>query len=157
MPLAPATPAPAALADLLRSLDLEAETTPVFLNFFRSDCPWCQSDLPRLAEAYGRHNDLHIHVLAVAVGDDNAESATAFAAEHEWPFAVVADESGTLRAGFGVERVPTVVLVGGTGLVECTYEGATEQLAGILEQTIFAAAHGTEPPEYHMVGNGCAP
>jgi hypothetical protein len=53
--------------------------------------------------------------------------------------------------------VPAVVAINAQGLVERTYEGATEQLPGIVEQTIFALAHSSEPPEYEMIGNGCAP
>lgn len=156
MPLQPSTPAPAVLHDLLRSLDLETDT-PVFLNFFRSDCPWCQSEMPQLAQTYKRHHDLNIQVLGVAVGDDTPETIEKFVADKQLTFPVVPDPDGALRSAFAIERVPTVVAIGATGLIECTFEGATEQLNGILEQAIFAAAHGTQMPEFHMTGNGCAP
>ena len=157
MPLASATPAPAALFDVLNSLGLSQEHTPVFLVFFRSDCPWCASDLPQFAQIFRRHTDLELHIIGVAVGNDTPERAQEFARDKEWTLPVVTDPSGALRAAFQIGRVPAIVMVNATGLVERTYEGATEQLTGILEQTIFAAAHKTAPPEYDMVGNGCAP
>lgn len=157
MPLETSTPAPAVLQDLLRSLDLETENTPVFLNFFRSDCPWCQSEIPQLAHTYQRHKDLNLHFLGIAVGEETQETAEKFAAEKKLDFPVVSDTDGALRAAFAIERVPTIVVIGSNGSIACNFEGATEQLNGIVEQTIFATAHGTTPPEYHMTGNGCAP
>lgn len=157
MSLQPATPAPALLSDLLSQAGLVHDGRPVFLNFFRSDCPWCATEIPRLGEIYARHADLTLYIVGVAVGGDSNESAAAFAQNKGLPFPVVADASGAVKAAFGIERVPAVVAINGQGLVERTYEGATEQLTGIVEQTLFALAHGSEPPEYDMVGNGCAP
>lgn len=157
MSLQPATPAPALLNDLLTQAGLAHDGRPVFLNFFRSDCPWCASEIPRLSEIYARHTDLHLHILGVAVGEDSSQSATAFAQNKALSFPIVVDNGGALKTAFGIERVPAVVAVNGQGLVERTYEGATEQLTGIVEQTLFALAHSSEPPEYDMIGNGCAP
>lgn len=157
MSLQPATPAPAITDDLLAQAGLSRDQQPVFLNFFRSDCPWCAAEVPQLSEIYARRADLPGCVVGVAVGDDTGESAARFAREKQLSFPVVADESGALRAAFGIERVPAVVAINAHGLVERTYQGATEQLPGILEQTLFALAHSSEPPEYDMIGNGCAP
>lgn len=157
MPLQPATPSPAILSEFLAQLGLENDQRPIFLNFFRSDCPWCASEIPRLSEIYARHADLTLHALAVAVGHDSPEAAQSFARDKDLHIPVVTDQNGTLKAAFGIERVPAVVAINAQGLVERTYEGATEQLPGIVEQTIFALAHSSEPPEYDMIGNGCAP
>ncbi|RYG75402.1 TlpA family protein disulfide reductase [bacterium] len=157
MPLQPATPAPDILNDLLAKLDLPSQGHPVFLNFLRSDCPWCASEMPQLSEIYARHRDLSPHIIGVAVGSDDAQKAADFARDKALSFPVIADENGVLKEAFGIERVPAIVAINARGLVERTYEGATEQLSGILEQTLFALAHGTTPPEYDMIGNGCAP
>lgn len=157
MPLQTATPAPAVLNDLLQKLGLSSQGHPVFLNFLRSDCPWCASEMPQLSEIYARHRDLTPHIIGVAVGTDSAEKAAGFARDKALSFPVVADEGGALREAFEIERVPAIVAINARGLVERTYEGATEQLPGILEQTLFALAHGSTPPEYEMIGNGCAP
>lgn len=157
MSLQPATPAPAILAELLTQIGLTPDDQPVFLNFFRSDCPWCASEMPQLSEIYARHEDLSVHIIGVAVGADTAESAAQFAREKLLSFPVIADGSGALKTAFSIERVPAIVAINAHNLVERTYEGVTEQLPGILEQTLFALAHESEPPEYDMIGNGCAP
>lgn len=157
MPLQPATPSPTILGELLAQLGLENDERPIFLNFFRSDCPWCASEIPRLSEIYARHSDLTMHALAIAVGNDSSEAAQSFARDKDLQIPVAADTNGALKAAFAIERVPAVVAINAQGLVERTYEGATEQLPGIVEQTVFALAHDSEPPEYEMIGNGCAP
>ena len=157
MPLQSATPAPDALDDLLQRLEVERDSEPVFLNFFRSDCPWCASEMPQLAEVYRRHDKLGFIVAGIAVGGDDDTSATLFSNAKNLNFPVVSDQSGALKSAFGIERVPAVVAINAQGLVERTYEGVTEQLAGILEQTILAIAHDNAPPVYDMIGNGCAP
>lgn len=158
MPLQPATPAPAALQDLLTQLGLSSNGHPVFLLFFRSDCPWCASEVTHLAEVFARtSHKFSTHVVGIAGGEDDEATARQFAKEKNWPYPVAVDTNGALRSAFGITRVPAIVAINGHGLVERTYEGVTEQLSGILEQTVLSAARGTTPPEYDMIGNGCAP
>lgn len=157
MPLQSATPAPQITAQLLDQLGLSEDNKPVLLNFFRSDCPWCAAEMPQLSDVYARHGQLGAHIIGVAVGHDTPETAAQFAREKLLSFPVIADQNGDLKTAFAIERVPAIVAINAHGLVERTYEGATEQLPGILEQTLFALAHNSEPPEYDMIGNGCAP
>ena len=157
MPLQPATPAPAALDSLLQKLDLDREGCAVILNFFRSDCPWCASEMPQIADVYRRHEKLDLVLVGIAAGNDSDEDATNFANAKNLGFPAVADSGGEIARAFAIERVPAFVVINAQGLVERTYEGVTEQLAGILEQTVLAVAHDNTPPSYDMVGNGCAP
>lgn len=157
MPLQPATPAPAALDELLERLDLERDDQAVILNFFRSDCPWCASEMPQIADVYRRHEKLDFLLAGIAVGNDSDEDATNFANAKNLGFPAVADSDGSLSRAFAIERVPAFVVINPHGLVERIYEGVTEQLAGILEQTVLAVAHDHTPPTYDMIGNGCAP
>ncbi len=157
MPLQPATPTPAALDELLQKLDLERDDRVVILNFFRSDCPWCASELPQIADVYRRHEKLDFLLVGIAVGNDSEEDAINFANAKNLDFPTTADSDGAVRSAFAIERVPAFVVINPHGLVERTYAGVTEQLAGILEQTILAVAHDNTPPTYDMIGNGCAP
>lgn len=113
--------------------------------------------MPQLSEIYARHETLGAHIIGVAVGNDTIETTSQFAREKLLSFPTIADQNGVLKSAFAIERVPAIVAINARGLVERTYEGVTEQLPGILEQTLFALAHDSEPPEYDMIGNGCAP
>ncbi len=116
---------------------------PVLLNFFKSDCSWCQVEIPKLAEVYRRHADLDLRVVGVAVGEATAQ-AEQFAREKELDFPIVVD-AGETGAAYGLERVPTLVLVDAAGIVTQVYEGSSEQLASIVEQTMLAAVRGDKP------------
>lgn len=113
--------------------------------------------MPQIAEVYRRHEKLDLVLAGIAVGTDSDEDATNFANAKNLDFPTLADSDGSLRSAFAIERVPAFVVINPHGLVERTYEGVTEQLAGILEQTVLAVAHNNTPPTYDMIGNGCAP
>lgn len=157
MPLQSATPAPGVLDDVLLRARLARGHRPTTLVFLRSDCPWCASEVPRLSDVFGRLQKLDLCVLGIAGGTDSPETAARFEQEKALNFPVVADETGEVRAAFGIERVPSVVIINGAGLIERTFQGVTEQLAGIVAQTLSAVANNATPPQYNMIGNGCAP
>ena len=144
--------------------DLEGKTiqlsqlrgAPVLLNFYNSTCPWCRTEMPRLADVYRRQDEVSVHILGVVTADDEA-TAAAFAKDKRLEFPIVLDSAHQACADYAIERVPTVVLVDADGNVARVYEGASEQLAGVVEQTILAAAGHAELPDYHLIGNGCGP
>lgn len=129
---------------------------PVLLNFFKSTCPWCQMEMPRLGKVYAhlKEQGINVPIQGIVVGSDTAESATRFAQNSGLDIPLALDTEKTARVDFGLTRVPTIVLVDAKGSIARVYEGASEQLAGIVEQTVFAAARGDVPPDYEMVGNG---
>ena len=157
MPLQSATPAPSALDEFLARASVARENRPVVLVFLRSDCPWCASEVPRLSDIFARHAKFDLAVLGVACGHDSTETASRFQSEKQISFPVVPDEGSALRNAFAIERVPSIVIMNAQGLVECTFEGVTEQLGGIVEQTLGAVVDNSVPPFYEMIGNGCAP
>lgn len=136
--------------------DLHSSGQPVLLNFFKSTCPWCQAEMPRLAKVFAhvKEQGFNVAVQGIVVGSDTPESAARFAANANLAIPLAIDSEKTARADFALTRVPTLVLVDANGIISRVYEGSSEQLAGIVEQTIRAAARGDVPPNYEMVGNG---
>lgn len=131
--------------------------TPILLIFFKSTCPWCQIELPKLGEAFRRHPDIGVQIIGIVVGQDDESSATRFAQEKNLDFRLALDTQHQAREAYPLQRVPTVVLIDRFGNVQRVYEGSAEQLTGIVEQTVLASARGDQPPDYHLVGNGCGP
>lgn len=130
---------------------------PAALIFYTENCTWCRSQMPRLAEVYRRLNNVDVRIIAVLVGEADAARSEIFAREHELDFPVLLDAEREVCAAYQITRVPTIVVIDGEGKITRIYEGATEQLAGIVEQTMLAAAGRHTLPEYSMVGNGCSP
>jgi peroxiredoxin len=129
---------------------------PVLLTFFRTDCTWCHVEMPKMANAFRRHPDFAVEVLGIALDNDRT-LVDAFANEQQLDFTILHDSSGESARAYGIERVPSIVLVDSEGSIARVYEGSSEQLAGIVEQTLMAAARGDELPEYALIGNGCGP
>jgi len=129
--------------------------TPVVLNFLTSNCTWCRSQMSHLTDVYERKHNVDVQILGIFVGQD-ATVAQQFAGEQNLDIRIVTDEAGESQSAFQLERVPTFIFLDSEGKIVCVYEGATEQLAGIIEQTILAVAGHQELPEYSLVGNGCS-
>jgi peroxiredoxin len=135
----------------------EMRGAPMVLNFFHTGCTWCRAMIPQLDNIYDRLVNLDVPILGIVVGEDTPETARAFARENDINILLGVDEDRSIRAAYGLERVPTVVLLDAEGFVVRVYQGSTEQLPGLVEQAIYALARGDEAPEISLVGNGCAP
>lgn len=140
MTLAPGTIAPA--FDLpgsdgdrarLSLADLTSEG-PALLAFFKSSCPVCRLSFPiwgELARRYGRA------VAVVAVSQDPLAKARSWLDEAYF-FAPVVDDSesfATSRA-YGVDTVPTLVLVGVDGRIVDASEGWDRKRANDWDLTL---------------------
>ena len=87
---------------------------PVVMEVFASWCGACRRATPGLVEAYREHGD-KATFIGVSV-DDRREDAAA--AKNGWgiPFDVAHDDGGVARA-YKVSRLPTVIVIGGDGVV----------------------------------------
>jgi peroxiredoxin len=130
---------------------------PLVISFFSSTCPWCVSEMPRLGKVYDnvKQQGIHVPLVGIVTGDETPESAVQFALNCGLDMPLALDPDGSASAAFGIERVPSVVLIDAKGAISRIYEGASEQLTGIVEQALFAAARGDAAPNFELVGNGC--
>ena len=137
----------------------EAKGQPLLLNFFNGTCPWCQSEMPRLGKVYDhlKEQKFHVPMIGIIASQETAESAVQFALHCGLDMPLALDGKRAASAAFGIKRVPTLILIDAQGLLSRVYEGASEQLSGIVEQALFAAARGDAAPTLELVGNGCAP
>jgi peroxiredoxin len=133
---------------------------PVLLFFFTPNCSWCEVALPRFLEVLRRREDAPVRTIGVVHGE--SAPLEVFLQDKNIHFPLALDENGETMRAFQIERVPTLILLGIGGVVARVYEGWTEQLPGILEQTLLAMVHTHDIldhplPEYGQIGNGCAP
>ena len=135
----------------------EMSGAPVVLNFFHTACTWSRTMLPELDAVYDRKDDIDIPILGIACGDDTVETVREFARENDINIFLGVDSDRSIREDYAITRVPTVVFIDAEGRILSTYEGASEQLPGIVEQALLATARGDELPDFKLIGNGCAP
>jgi thiol-disulfide isomerase/thioredoxin len=88
----------------------------ILLDFWASWCGPCRSALPnlkRLQALYGSAN-----FVLVSVSEDDDESAwRAFVASHNMTWPQRLDSDGSIQSQFGVDALPTYVLIGRDGSV----------------------------------------
>ena len=114
-------------------------TAPVLLAFFKISCPTCQMTFPflqRLADRGGPR--------IVGVSQDDAEGTAEFKAAFGVRFETVLDEGFTASNAYGLEYVPTMVLVEPDGRIswrlESFVKAELEALAGRWGVTLFDAS-----------------
>lgn len=116
----------------------------VFLNFWATWCPPCQSemaDIQALYEAHG-YNQEELVVLGVAapnVGNEGSvEDIGAFLAENGYEFPVVMDNELLLNYSYGIQAYPTTFMIDMDGNVYGYISGAltADVMEQIVEQTM---------------------
>ena len=135
----------------------ESLGVPLVLVFFTENCVWCRTELPRMSDVYRHLKHELVHVIGVLANCADTVEAARFVQEYQLEFPVLLDSDGKVTVDFEIARVPTVVVIDREGTIVRVYEGATEQLPGILQQTILSVLGRHELPDYSLVGNGCAP
>ena len=83
---------------------------PVLVDFWATWCGPCESEFPFLEEAYEQYKDkVEVFALSIDENDDDAK-LTEYVASHGLTFPV-GHETFNLFAGFGLNGVPTSIVV----------------------------------------------
>jgi len=89
----------------------------VVLAFWSSACGTCLSELAALDQLQQTYRPAGLVTLAVSVEDDVMRSAR-FAADHPARFPLLLDRKKTVSRAYGIERLPTTVLIDRRGRVQ---------------------------------------
>jgi peroxiredoxin len=98
----------------------------VVLNFWASWCPPCRAELPELKSFYdeldfGKTVFLSINLYT---SERNPAGLPDFIREEGLPFPVLYDRSGQTSADYGVESIPTTVIISPDGEISAVKTGA---------------------------------
>jgi peroxiredoxin len=88
----------------------------VLLAFWSSRCAVCATELARLSELQTTYRAAGLVTLAVSV-DDDMHSAARFAHSHPERFPLLLDLRKGVSRAYGIERLPTMVLIDRRGRV----------------------------------------
>jgi peroxiredoxin len=89
---------------------------PVVLSFWSSRCSTCAGQLAALNRFYGTYRSSGLVVLAVSV-DDDPQRAHDYARAHATAFPLLFDPAKSVSRAYGIERLPTTVLIDRSGVV----------------------------------------
>ncbi len=89
---------------------------PVLLVFWASWCPACREEIPQVNEIYKKYSPEDLQILAVNV-QESAGILKPFLKEFSIEYPVVMDESGEVSVKYGIEGLPTSVLLAKGGKI----------------------------------------
>jgi len=112
---------------------------PIWINFFASWCPPCQSETPTIEEVYETHRAQGLVVIGVSVQESSAADVKAYARTYGLQYTIGFDGTSAVYRAYHVYGLPTQVFVDRQGLVRQVWNGpltlpqAEQLLAPLLE------------------------
>jgi thiol-disulfide isomerase/thioredoxin len=94
----------------------------VLLDFWASWCGPCRNALPKLKQLQAVYGGDQFVVISIGE-DDDRRPWQAFIASHQMTWPQHFDEKGSIRESFGIQGLPTYVLIGRDGTVLNRYVG----------------------------------
>jgi thiol-disulfide isomerase/thioredoxin len=86
------------------------DKSPVLLMFWATWCPYCVGEMPQLMELRGRVRGNDLAILAIDLEEDR-DRVAAYVEARGVNFPVLLDSDARVAGRYGVEGVPTFVLI----------------------------------------------
>ena len=148
---APGTPAPEfSLQDLdgkTFSLPEVLILYPVLLVFFRSDCELCHWALPQLARFEWTFKGQDIEIYYVT-SDHAVVAAETLRSHRLGDIHVLLDPEGKTAGDYGVEQLPSAVLIGPDGAVVRTAEAWDPEGYTLIGRDVKESVAGIRGPQF---------
>jgi peroxiredoxin len=103
----------------------ENKGKPVLLVFGATWCPYCISDIPRLKEIYADYGKRGLIMVNIDI-QESLDKVSRFAKKYQLPYRVLLDETAEVAEKYGVQGVPTTVLLDKNGMIVCRQCRAVE-------------------------------
>jgi peroxiredoxin len=116
----------------------ELKGKAVWINFFASWCPPCQSETPVLRDIADRYKDRGLEVVGISVQETNADDVRAYAERYQLDYTIAADLTGEIFRDYRLWGLPTSFFIAPDGgirsvvLAPLTEAGAQAQVEAIL-------------------------
>ena len=115
----------------IRLADLRGKA--VWINFFASWCPPCQSETPTLRDIADRYRDRGLEVVGVSVQESSPDNVRAYAQKYQLGYTIGADSRGSIYNAFRLRGIPTSFFIGPEGAIHAIVNGPLSE-AGAVRQ-----------------------
>ncbi len=96
---------------------------PVWINFFASWCPPCQSETPTIEEEYEAHRAQGLVVIGVSVQESSVPDVQHYARTYGLQYTIGFDGTSAVYRTYHVYGLPTQVFIDRQGLVHAVWNG----------------------------------
>jgi peroxiredoxin len=145
---------PASLTDLdgrpVRLADLRGKA--VWINFWASWCPPCQSETPVLRDIADRYRDRGLAVVGISVQESSPSNVAAYAAKYQLGYTIAADSTGDVFRSYRLYALPTQFFLGPEGAIRAIVPApmsmtrAIAQVEAILPSALPAPGAASAAP-----------
>jgi peroxiredoxin len=97
----------------------------ILMDFWATWCGPCRMAMPDLQGLQDKFKDRGLEILSVNQGE-SAEQVSSFIQRKKYTFHVVLDQAGAVGSKYGVQGIPTLVLVDKKGVVQWLRVGYSE-------------------------------
>jgi peroxiredoxin len=108
----------------------------MIVDFWTTWCPSCVEELPVLQEVDRRYSNQEVVVLAVDIGESEAE-VRRFLNDNDLDLTVLLDSTEQIAAVYNIRSIPTTFIVDPSGKIDAVHFGSVS--ASQLDQYISAA------------------
>ena len=128
----------------IRLADLRGKA--VWVNFWTTWCPPCQSEVPILRDVSARYKDQGLVLIAISVQETSPADVAAYAARYQLGYTIGFDGSGAIFHAYKAYGLPTQVFIDPNGVIAAIV-GAPLDQAGAEAQirAILPAGGGASP------------
>lgn len=133
------------LADLagnpIRLADLRGKA--VWINFWTTWCPPCQSEVPILRDVSARYRDRGLELIAISVQETSPADVQAYADRYQLGYTIGFDGSGAIFHEYKAYGLPTQVFIDPNGVIQSIVGAPLDEAAAIAHvEAILPAAPG---------------
>jgi cytochrome c biogenesis protein CcmG, thiol:disulfide interchange protein DsbE len=136
------------LADLagkpIRLADLRGKA--VWVNFWTTWCPPCQSEVPILRDLSARYKDRGLVLVAISVQETSPADVAAYAARYQLGYTIGFDGSAKIFHAYKAYGLPTQIFIDPDGVIASIVGAPLDEAAAIAQiEAILPRVSGLSP------------
>jgi thiol-disulfide isomerase/thioredoxin len=113
----------------IRLADLRGKA--VWVNFWTTWCPPCQSEVPILRELSERYKDRGLTLVAISVQETTPADVAAYAARYQLPYTIGFDGSGKVFHAYKAYGLPTQIFIDPNGIIASIVGAPLDEAAAV--------------------------